>query len=291
MLLHQAIGPRFHAVLVDNGLLRENEAEQVKETLNKHLGINLTVVNAQDLFLSRLKGVIEPEAKRKIIGGAFIEVFQSKAKEIADAAVGSPEAGEIEWLLQGTLYPDVVESLSASGAVSQTIKSHHNVGGLPKDMKLKLIEPLRALFKDEVRRLGTELGIDPDLVWRHPFPGPGLGIRVLEEVTLEKLAILRQADKIFIDELRSHGLYRDVSQAYVALPPCKVVGVAGDKRVDGYMAVLRAVKTLDFMTAVAYPFEHEFLNMVGTRIMNEVTGCCRVSYDISSKPPATIEME
>ena len=292
LLLHQAVGPRFHTVLVDNGLLRQNEAEEVKETLTKHLGINLAVADAQDLFLSRLKGVTNAEAKRKIIGAAFIEVFQAKAKEIAQATAGASEAGEIEWLLQGTLYPDVVESLSASGAVSQTIKSHHNVGGLPKDMKLKLIEPLRALFKDEVRRLGLELGIDSDLIWRHPFPGPGLAIRVLGEVTPGKLAILRQADRIFIDELRNHGLYRDISQAYVALSNLpEYVGVLGDKRVDGYMATLRAVKTLDFMTAVAYPFEHDFLQVVMNRIANEVEGCCRITYEITSKPPSTIEMQ
>ena len=289
--MHQAIGSRFHAVLVDNGLLRMNEAENVKETLTKHLGINLTVADAQSLFLSRLQGVIDPEQKRKIIGKAFIDVFQSKAREIADATKGSPEAGEIEWLLQGTLYPDVIESLSASGAVSQTIKSHHNVGGLPKDMKLKLIEPLRALFKDEVRRLGTELGINDDLVWRHPFPGPGLGIRIIGEVTEEKLNILRQADKIFIDELRNHGLYREVSQAFAALLPNQFVGVVGDKRADSYAIVLRAVKTLDFMTAVAYKFEDDFWITVSSRIGNEVPQCCRVFEEKTSKPPATIEMQ
>ena len=213
--MHEAIGKRFHAVLVDNGVLRLDEAKTVKETLTRHLGINLTVVDASDLFLGRLRGISDPEKKRKIIGNTFIEVFQNKAKEIATAAANTPQAGEIEWLLQGTLYPDVIESISFKGP-SATIKTHHNVGGLLEGMHLKLIEPLRELFKDEVRVLGTSLGIPEDLVWRHPFPGPGLAIRILGEVTGEQVRIAREADKIFIDEIQAAGLYRAISQAFAA---------------------------------------------------------------------------
>lgn len=209
-LMRQAIGDHFHIVLVDNGFLRMDEAKTVKETLTEHLGIPLTVVDATDLFLSRLKGISDPETKRKIIGNTFIEVFQDKAKEIATKAAGSPQAGDIEWLLQGTLYPDVIESISFKGP-SAMIKTHHNVGGLPAAMHLKLIEPLRELFKDEVRELGTKLGIPEQLVWRHPFPGPGLAIRIIGEVTEEQLRIVREADKILIDEIRTAGLYRKIS--------------------------------------------------------------------------------
>ena len=257
-LMNEAIGDRFHAVLVDNGLLRLkyersrpasgdvmtnnfiSEAKIVHETLTEHLKINLTVVDAKERFLADLKGVTDPENKRKSIGKNFIEVFQETANKIEAEAASSPQAGDIEWLLQGTLYPDVIESISFKGP-SQTIKSHHNVGGLPSVMKLKLIEPLRELFKDEVRILGTKLGIPEDLVWRHPFPGPGLAIRVLEEVTEEKLELGRQADYIFIEEIRKAGIYRQISQAYVAVTPAKAVGVQGDQRVYGYLAVLRAV--------------------------------------------------
>ena len=289
-LMNEAIGDRFHAVLVDNGLLRLKEAETVHETLTKHLGINLTVVDAKELFLTALKGQTDPEKKRKSIGANFIKVFQETAKRIEAEAAKSPQAGDIEWLLQGTLYPDVIESISFKGP-SRTIKSHHNVGGLPKEMNLKLIEPLRELFKDEVRVLGARLGIPEDLVWRHPFPGPGLAIRVLEEVTEEKLELARQADHIFIEEIRKAGIYNKISQAYVAITPARAVGVQGDQRVYGYLAVLRAVETIDFMTADVYYFEKALLKRVSSRITNEIGGISRVSYDLTSKPPGTIEME
>lgn len=290
-LMKEAIGDRFHAVMVDNGVLRLNEAVQVKKTLEEGLGINLTVIDASDLFLDRLAGITDnPEQKRKVIGNTFIEVFQEQAKKIAAAAHESDKAGEIEWLLQGTLYPDVIESLSFKGP-SQTIKTHHNVGGLPANMNLKLIEPLRELFKDEVRELGKELGIPEELVWRHPFPGPGIAIRILGEVTREQVRIAREADFIFIEEIRKAGLYRNISQAFAALLPVKAVGVMGDKRVHDQVIALRAVETSDFMTADWYPFDGEFLKIVSRRIVNEVNGVCRVVYDITSKPPGTIEME
>ena len=290
-LMHEAIGDRFHAVLVDNGVLRLNEAQQVHETLTKHLGINLTVVDASELFLGRLKGIKDdPEKKRKVIGNTFIEVFVQKAKEIEAEAANSPKAGKIEWLLQGTLYPDVIESISFKGP-SATIKTHHNVGGLPEKMNLKLIEPLRELFKDEVRELGTQLGIPEELVWRHPFPGPGIAIRILGEVTAEQVRIAREADYIFIEEIRAAGLYRQISQAFAALLPVKAVGVMGDKRAHEQVIALRAVETSDFMTADWFPFDGQFLKKVSRRIVNEVNGVTRVLYDITSKPPGTIEME
>lgn len=309
-LMKEAIGDRFHAVLVDNGVLRLEEAETVHQTLTEHLGINLTVVDASERFLGLLKGVSDPEKKRKIIGNTFIEVFQETAKSIARNAAGSPKAGDIEWLLQGTLYPDVIESISFKGP-SATIKTHHNVGGLLEGMHLKLIEPLRELFKDEVRALGTNLGIPEDLVWRHPFPGPGLAIRILGEVTPEQVRIARQADSIFIEEIRAAGLYRKISQAFAALLPVKAVGVMGDKRVHEQVIALRAVETTDFMTADWFPFDGQFLKRVSRRIVNEVNGVCRVLYDgevplrdqlavvitlltvylVTSKPPGTIEME
>lgn len=291
-LMQEAIGDRFHAVLVDNGVLRLDEAKTVKKTLTEHLGINLTVIDSTDLFLGRLKGVSDPEKKRKIIGNTFIEIFQDTAKSIAEAAKDSPKAGDIEWLLQGTLYPDVIESISFKGP-SATIKTHHNVGGLLEGMHLKLIEPLRELFKDEVRALGTNLGIPEELVWRHPFPGPGLAIRIIGETNEEQLRIAREADKIFIDEIVAAGLYRKISQAFAAVFPdtAKAVGVMGDKRVHGKVVTLRAVETTDFMTADWYPFEFDFLKRVSRRIVNEVDGACRVTYDITSKPPGTIEME
>jgi len=291
-LMQEAIGDRFHAVLVDNGVLRLDEAKTVKKTLTEHLGINLTVIDSTDLFLGRLKGVSDPEKKRKIIGNTFIEIFQDTAKSIAEAAKDSPKAGDIEWLLQGTLYPDVIESISFKGP-SATIKTHHNVGGLLEGMHLKLIEPLRELFKDEVRALGTNLGIPEELVWRHPFPGPGLAIRIIGEINEEQLRIAREADKIFIDEIVAAGLYRKISQAFAAVFPdtAKAVGVMGDKRVHGKVVTLRAVETTDFMTADWYPFEFDFLKRVSRRIVNEVDGACRVTYDITSKPPGTIEME
>ncbi|KAI4252567.1 MAG: hypothetical protein LQ352_004229 [Teloschistes flavicans] len=289
-LMHEAIGDRFHAVLVDNGLLRLNEATTVHKTLTEHLGINLTVVDASARFLADLEGVTEPEQKRKIIGRNFIEVFQETAKKIAAEAVDSSRAGEIEWLLQGTLYPDVIESIAFRGP-SQTIKTHHNVGGLPAAMHLKLIEPLRELFKDEVRILGTKLGIPENLVWRHPFPGPGIAIRILGEVTSAQVEIARQADHIFIEEIIAADLYRKISQAFAALLPVKAVGVMGDKRVHEQVIALRAVETTDFMTADWFPFDGLFLKKVSSRIVNEVSGVCRVVYDVTSKPPGTIEME
>jgi GMP synthase (glutamine-hydrolysing) len=294
-LMHEAIGDRFHAVLVDNGCMRLNECEQVKKTLTEHLGINLTVVDASDLFLDGLKGITDnPEAKRKFIGSTFIDVFEAEALKIEEAAKNSPKAGRIEWFLQGTLYPDVIESISFKGP-SATIKTHHNVGGLPERMMngqgLKLIEPLRELFKDEVRELGRQLGIPHDLVMRHPFPGPGIAIRVLGEVTREQVAIARKADHIFISEIKAAGIYDKISQAYAGLLPVKAVGVMGDKRVHQQVVALRAVCTTDFMTANIYHFDWDFIDRVSTRIVNEVDGVCRVFYDATSKPPGTIEME
>lgn len=294
-LMHEAIGDRFHAVMVDNGCLRLNEAVDVKRTLTDNLGINLTVVDASKRFLDGLKGITDdPEAKRKFIGSTFIDIFEEEAEKIEKAAANSPKAGKIEFFLQGTLYPDVIESISFKGP-SATIKTHHNVGGLPQRMidghGLKLIEPLRELFKDEVRALGRELGISEELVMRHPFPGPGLAIRVLGEVLPEKVAILQKADAIFIEEIRAAGLYNNISQAFAALLPVKAVGVMGDKRVHQPVIHLRAVTTTDFMTAKFFRFDWDFLDKVSSRITNEVDGVCRVSYDISSKPPATIEME
>lgn len=284
-LMKEAIGDRFHAIYVDNGLMRKNETVNVKKTLDEGLGINLTVVDAGDEFLGNLKGVTDPEKKRKIIGHTFIHVFERVAGEI------KPKDGsEIEYLLQGTLYPDVIESISFKGP-SQTIKTHHNVGGLLDDMKLKLIEPLRELFKDEVRHLGQLMGIPEDLVWRHPFPGPGIGIRVLGEVTPAQVKIAREADYIFIEEIKAHGLYRQISQAFAALLPVKSVGVQGDQRTYDQVIALRAIETTDFMTADWFEFDHKFLKKVASRIVNEVDGVARVTYDITSKPPATVEWE
>ncbi|KAK5161535.1 GMP synthase (glutamine-hydrolyzing) [Oleoguttula sp. CCFEE 6159] len=278
-LMKEAIGDRFHAVMVDNGVLRLNEAKVVKDTLTKGLGINLTVIDASERFLGLLKGIKDdPEKKRKVIGNTFIEVFDETAKKIAAAAEGSSRAGKIEWLLQGTLYPDVIESISFKGP-AVTIKSHHNVGGLPERMDLKLIEPLRELFKDEVRDLGRNLGIPEELVMRHPFPGPGLAIRILGEVTPEQVRIAREADDIFITEIRAAGLYNQISQAFAALLPVKAVGVMGDKRVHDQVIALRAVETTDFMTADWFPFDGQFLKRVSRRIVNEVQGVCRVVYD------------
>lgn len=287
-LMTEAIGDRFHAVLVDNGVMRLNEAEQVKEILGQHLGINLTVIDASERFLGLLKGVSDPERKRKIIGNTFIEIFQESAKELV--AKSGKEGHSIEWLLQGTLYPDVIESISFKGP-SATIKTHHNVGGLLEGMHLKLIEPLREIFKDEVRALGTNLGIPDDLVWRHPFPGPGIAIRILGEVTPGQVRIAREADAIFVEEIKAAGLYRQISQAYAALLPVRAVGVMGDKRMHEQVVALRAVETTDFMTADWFPFDGAFLKRVSRRIVNEVDGVCRVVYDVTSKPPGTIEME
>ncbi|KAL0574175.1 GMP synthase (glutamine-hydrolyzing) [Marasmius crinis-equi] len=292
-LMHEAIGDRFHAIMVDNGVLRLNEAQQVYEMLNKDLGVNLTVVDASDLFLERLAGVEDPEKKRKIIGNTFINVFEEQATKIEaqaeeDEKKGGSGKGRVEWLLQGTLYPDVIESISFKGP-SATIKTHHNVGGLLKDMKLKLIEPLRELFKDEVRALGRILSIPAPLVQRHPFPGPGLAIRILGPVTREQVQILQKADNIYIEEIRKAGLYNEISQAFAVLLPVKAVGVMGDQRTYEQVIALRAVQSEDFMTADWYVFPAEILRRISSRITNEVAGVNRVTYDISSKPPATVE--
>ncbi|KAF6226634.1 hypothetical protein HO173_012464 [Letharia columbiana] len=290
-ITHEAIGDRFHAVLVNNGLLRHNEVEEVQKTLTESLGIQLTVVDASQRFLDQLIGVVDPEQKRKIIGRNFIEVFQETAKKMEEEAKNSSKAGDIEWLLQGTLYPDVIESIAFRGP-SQTIKTHHNVGGLPAVMGLKLIEPLRECFKDEVRELGMKLGIPENLVWRHPFPGPGLGVRVIGEVTESQLRIVRQADKIFLDAIQNAGLYTSISQAFAAiLGGVRAVGVVGDQRSYEQCIVLRAVVSKDFMTAEAYCFPMDFVRDVATTICNEVRGVSRVFYDATSKPPGTIELE
>lgn len=290
-LMQRAIGDRFHAVMVDNGVLRMNEAIEVEKTLKEGLGVNLTVIDASKLFLSRLQGVGEPETKRKIIGNTFIDIFQEKAKEIAAAAENTDRAGKIEWFLQGTLYPDVIESISFKGP-SATIKTHHNVGGLPEKMDLKLIEPLRELFKDEVRALGTEMGIPDDLVWRHPFPGPGLAIRIIGEVTADRIRIAQEADKIWIAEIKAAGFYRAISQAYAAVLGVKSVAVVGDQRLHGEIIHLRAVQTTDFMTANVFSdAPMSWFTKVADKIANEVSGVARVVYEVTSKPPATIELE
>ncbi|KAK9712693.1 GMP synthase (glutamine-hydrolyzing) [Basidiobolus ranarum] len=288
-LMTEAIGDRFHAILVDNGVMRLNECENVKAILGEHLGINLKVVDAADLFLGKLKGVTDPEKKRKIIGNTFIEVFEAEAAAL-DVESEKTGRGKMEFLLQGTLYPDVIESISFKGP-SATIKTHHNVGGLLEDMKLKLIEPLRELFKDEVRALGKVMGIDDELVWRHPFPGPGIAIRILGEVTPSQVEIARLADHIYIEEIKKAGLYRKTSQAFAALLPIKSVGVMGDKRTYEQVIALRAVETTDFMTADWYPMPYDVIKKISSRIINEVKGVNRVVYDVSTKPPSTIEWE
>lgn len=293
-LMKEAIGDRFHAILVDNGLMRLNECQQVKETLQKHLGINLTVIDGAELFLSRLKGVREPEKKRKIIGETFIDLFEQEAIKIEKQAENTPNAGKVSWFLQGTLYPDVIESLSFKGP-SATIKTHHNVGGLPQRMMdgqgLRLLEPLRELFKDECRALGRRLQIHEDLVNRHPFPGPGIGVRILGDITPERVEIARKADHIFISMIKEAGIYNKMSQAYAGLDTNKAVGVMGDTRVYGYIVILRAVTTSDFMSAEPYEFSFDLLKAMARRIVNEVDGVSRVTYDLSSKPPGTIELE
>ena len=280
MLINKAIGKQLTCIFVDTGLLRKNEAKHVMDIYAQNFDMNIKCINAEERFLSKLKGVEDPEEKRKIIGKEFIEVFNEEAIKLKDA----------EFLAQGTIYPDVIESVSVKGP-SVTIKSHHNVGGLPEDLNFKLLEPLRELFKDEVRKVGRELGIPDYMVDRHPFPGPGLGIRILGEVTKEKADILREADDIFIEELRKEGLYSKVSQAFVVLLPVKSVGVMGDERTYEYTAVLRSANTIDFMTATWSHLPYEFLEKVSNRILNEVKGINRLTYDISSKPPATIEWE
>jgi len=284
VLMTRAIGDRFHAVLVDNGCLRKNEAVDVLKRMRDDCKVNLRCVHAQDRFLDLLKGVTDPEKKRKIIGGTFIDIFQEEAKKIEQ------EIGKCDFLLQGTLYPDVIESISYKGP-SALIKTHHNVGGLPANMSLELIEPLRELFKDEVRELGIALGIDEASVWRHPFPGPGLAIRILGEVTAERVAILQEADAIMIEELHSSGHYRLIGQAFVVLLPVKSVGVMGDGRTYENVACVRCVETSDYMTAEFYHLPHEVMGNMSSRIINEVRGINRLCYDISSKPPATIEWE
>ena len=279
-LINKAIGRQLTCIFVDTGLLRKDEAKQVMEVYAKNFDMNIKCVNAEERFLSKLAGVTDPETKRKIIGKEFVEVFNEEAKKIEGA----------EFLAQGTIYPDVIESVSVKGP-SVTIKSHHNVGGLPEDLKFELLEPLRELFKDEVRKVGRELGIPDYMVDRHPFPGPGLGIRILGEVTKEKADILREADAIFIEELRKADLYNKVSQAFVVLLPVKSVGVMGDERTYEYTAVLRSANTIDFMTATWSHLPYDFLEKVSNRILNEVKGINRLTYDISSKPPATIEWE
>ncbi|MCV6824410.1 glutamine-hydrolyzing GMP synthase [Halocynthiibacter sp. SDUM655004] len=281
VLIHEAIGDQLTCVFVDHGLLRKGEAEEVVTMFRDHYNMKLIHADEQELFLGALDGQADPETKRKIIGGLFIDVFQKYANEIDGA----------EYLAQGTLYPDVIESVSFSGGPSVTIKSHHNVGGLPEKMGLKLVEPLRELFKDEVRALGTELGLPKSFIGRHPFPGPGLAIRCPGEITRAKLDILREADAVYIDQIRKHGLYDEIWQAFVAILPVRTVGVMGDGRTYDYACALRAVTSVDGMTADYYPFSHEFLGETATRIINEVEGINRVTYDITSKPPGTIEWE
>jgi GMP synthase (glutamine-hydrolysing) len=281
VLIHEAIGDQLTCVFVDHGLLRQGEAEEVVTMFRDNYNMALIHADEQELFLSELEGMSDPETKRKAIGRLFIDVFQKHANDIEGA----------EFLAQGTLYPDVIESVSFSGGPSVTIKSHHNVGGLPEKMGLKLVEPLRELFKDEVRALGRELGLPNSFIGRHPFPGPGLAIRCPGEITREKLDILRQADAVYIDQIRKHGLYDEIWQAFVAILPVRTVGVMGDGRTYDYACALRAVTSVDGMTADYYPFSHEFLGETATRIINEVKGINRVTYDITSKPPGTIEWE
>ncbi|MDE1900262.1 MAG: glutamine-hydrolyzing GMP synthase [Alphaproteobacteria bacterium] len=281
VLIHEAIGDQLTCIFVDTGLMREGESRQVVDLFRSHYNIPLVAVDAGKKFLGALDGVTDPEQKRKTIGKLFIEVFDEEAHKIKDVA----------FLAQGTLYPDVIESVSFTGGPSVTIKSHHNVGGLPERMNLKLVEPLRELFKDEVRALGRELGLPESFVGRHPFPGPGLGIRVLGEITEERLAILRKADVVYLDEIRKAGLYDDIWQAFAVLLPVRTVGVMGDGRSYDNVLALRAVTSVDGMTAEAYPFEHAFLARCATRIINEVRGINRVTYDVTSKPPGTIEWE
>ncbi|MEM1373766.1 MAG: glutamine-hydrolyzing GMP synthase [Pseudomonadota bacterium] len=280
-LIHEAVGDQLTCVFVDHGLLRKDEGAEVVGMFRDNMNLPVIHAEEQELFLRELEGVSDPETKRKIIGKLFIDVFQKYADRIEGAA----------FLAQGTLYPDVIESVSFSGGPSVTIKSHHNVGGLPEKMGLKLVEPLRELFKDEVRALGRELGLPPSFIGRHPFPGHGLAIRCPGEITRAKLDILREADAVYIDQIRRHGLYDEIWQAFVAILPVRTVGVMGDGRTYDYACALRAVTSVDGMTADYYPFSHEFLGETATRIINEVPGINRVTYDITSKPPGTIEWE
>jgi GMP synthase (glutamine-hydrolysing) len=281
MLLHRAIGANLTCVFVDNGLLRLNEGEQVMEMFGDKFGLNIIKIEAEQRFLAALAGEEEPEAKRKIIGGEFVKVFDEESHKLVNA----------KWLAQGTIYPDVIESAGSDTGKAHVIKSHHNVGGLPDDMNLGLVEPLRELFKDEVRRIGLELGLPYDMLYRHPFPGPGLGVRVLGEIKKEYCDLLRRADAIFIEELHAADLYHKVSQAFTVFLPVKSVGVMGDMRKYDWVVSLRAVETIDFMTAHWAHLPYDFLGKVSNRIINEVDGISRVVYDISGKPPATIEWE
>jgi GMP synthase (glutamine-hydrolysing) len=280
-LLHRAIGAQLVCVFVDNGLLRLNEGDQVMSTFAENMGVNVIRVNAADLFLDKLKGIEDPEQKRKIIGNTFVDVFNNEASKLDN----------VKWLAQGTIYPDVIESAGSKTGKAHVIKSHHNVGGLPKDMKLSLVEPLRELFKDEVRKLGAELGLPYDMIYRHPFPGPGLGVRILGEVKQEYCDILRRADSIFIEELYRSKNYDKVSQAFAVFLPVRSVGVVGDARRYSWVISLRAVETIDFMTAQWARLDPDLLELISSRIMNEISEVSRVTYDISSKPPSTIEWE
>jgi len=281
VLIHEAIGDQLTCIFVDHGLLRQGEREEVDKVFRERFNIPLVVCDASDLFIGKLEGIDDPEQKRKIIGGTFIDVFEEEAAKIGGA----------DFLAQGTLYPDVIESVSPFGGPSATIKSHHNVGGLPERMNMKLVEPLRELFKDEVRDLGRELDIPEEIVGRHPFPGPGLAIRIPGGIARDKLEILRKADAIYLDEIRKAGLYDEIWQAFAVLLPVRTVGVMGDARTYDYVCGLRAVTSTDGMTADSYPFEHAFIAGVATRIINEVRGINRVVYDVTSKPPGTIEWE
>jgi GMP synthase (glutamine-hydrolysing) len=280
-LLHKAIGDQLTCVFVDNGLLRYKEGDQVMATFAEHMGVKVIRIDAEQRFLDALKGENDPEKKRKIIGNLFVEIFEEEAKKLTNA----------KWLAQGTIYPDVIESAGAKTGKAHLIKSHHNVGGLPEWMNLKLVEPLRELFKDEVRKLGVELGLPYDMVYRHPFPGPGLGVRILGEVKKEYADILRLADHIFIEELMKNDLYHKTSQAFAVFLPVKSVGVTGDGRRYEYVVALRAVETIDFMTARWAHLPYDFLDNVSRRIVNEINGISRVVYDITGKPPGTIEWE
>jgi GMP synthase (glutamine-hydrolysing) len=281
LLIHKAIGNNLTSIFVDNGLLRKDEGDKLKKVFIQHLKINIRYVNAKSMFLKALAGVTDPEKKRKIIGKIFMDVFEAEARKVKDA----------DFLAQGTLYPDVIESQSAFGGPSSVIKSHHNVGGLPKNMKLKLVEPLKHLFKDEVRLLGKELGLEESLIWRQPFPGPGLAIRIIGEITKKRLSILREADNIIIEEVKKSGYYRKLWQSFAVLLPLKSVGIMGDKRTYENIVAISAVTSKDAMTADWAKLPHKLLGKISNRIINEVHGVNRVVYDISSKPPSTIEWE
>ncbi len=280
-ILHRALGDQLTCIFVDNGLLRKNEGDQVMATFAENMGVKVIRVDAEQRFLDQLKGENEPEAKRKIIGRVFVEIFEEESRKVENA----------KWLAQGTIYPDVIESAASKTGKAQVIKSHHNVGGLPDDMNLQLLEPLRELFKDEVRAIGLELGLPAQMIQRHPFPGPGLGVRILGEVKKEFADVLREADDIFMQELYSTGWYQKTSQAFAVFLPVKSVGVVGDNRAYEYVIALRAVQTIDFMTATWAPIPFDILANISNRIINEVRGISRVTYDISGKPPATIEWE